>query len=111
MSIHAPAADVVEILQAIVRDELRRVRVAEIGVVTDSFPHESDSDSNNYQSFGFDKYANKNWEENELRQRNTYTYDDYRRVLTIKNPLNKRVPIGADKDPAKTLIIGIETTW
>jgi phage baseplate assembly protein gpV len=49
MTIHAPAVDLVEVLQAIVRDELRRLRVAEIGVVTDSFPHESDSDSNNYQ--------------------------------------------------------------
>ena len=49
MTAHAPAADLVEILQAIVRDELRRVRVAEIGIVTHSFPHESDSDSNNYQ--------------------------------------------------------------
>src|SRR5207248_2811113 len=45
------------------------------------------SDSSNYQSFGFDKYANKTWEENELRQRVTFNYDDYRRVLTIKNPL------------------------
>ena len=34
-------------------------------------------------------YGNKLWEENELRKRTTYTYDDYNRVLTVKNPLNK----------------------
>jgi RHS repeat-associated protein len=44
-----------------------------------------------YQSCGFDQYANKLWEENELRQRRSYTYDDYRRVLTVKNPLNQTV--------------------
>jgi RHS repeat-associated protein len=49
------------------------------------------SDSSTYQSFGFDKYANKLWEENELRQRTSYTYDDYRRVLTVTNPLNQIV--------------------
>jgi uncharacterized protein involved in type VI secretion and phage assembly len=49
MTVHAPAVDLVDVLQAIVRGELRRMRVAEIGVVTDSFPHESGSDTNNYQ--------------------------------------------------------------
>jgi RHS repeat-associated protein len=49
------------------------------------------SDSSNYQSFGFDKYANKLWQEDELRERVTYIYDDYRRVLTITNPLNQTV--------------------
>jgi RHS repeat-associated protein len=44
-----------------------------------------------YQSLGFDRYGNKLWAENELRQRISCTYDDYRRVLTIKNPLNKIV--------------------
>jgi hypothetical protein len=29
----------------------------------------------------------------------------------VENPLNRRVPIGADGDPTETLIIGIETTW
>ena len=42
-----------------------------------------------YQSFFYDAYGNKLWEENELRNRTTYTYDDYNRVLTVKNPLNK----------------------
>jgi RHS repeat-associated protein len=44
---------------------------------------------NTYQSFGYDAYGNKRWEENELRQRSNYTYDDYNRLLTAKNPLNK----------------------
>lgn len=44
----ALAPDLVEIIQAIVRAELGRVRVAEIGVVTQLFPHESGSDKNNY---------------------------------------------------------------
>lgn len=44
----AIAPDLVEIIQAIVRAELGRVRVAEIGVVTQLFTHESGSDKNNY---------------------------------------------------------------
>ena len=44
---------------------------------------------NTYQSFGYDAFGNKRWEENELRQRTSYTYDDYKRVLTVTNPLGK----------------------
>ncbi len=44
---------------------------------------------NNYQSVGYDAYGYKRWEENELRQRISYTYDDYNRLLTAKNPLNE----------------------
>ena len=42
-----------------------------------------------YQSFGYDSYGNKLWEENELRKRTSYTYDDYNRVLTIKDPIGQ----------------------
>jgi RHS repeat-associated protein len=42
-----------------------------------------------YRSFGYDVYGNKRWEENELRNRTSYTYDDYKRLLTVTNPLNK----------------------
>ena len=44
---------------------------------------------NKYQSFDYSQFGNKLWEENELRQRTTYTYDNYNRVLSVKNPLNK----------------------
>ena len=43
----------------------------------------------NYQSFGYDAYGNKRWEENELRQHASYIYDDYNRLLTVTNPLGK----------------------
>jgi RHS repeat-associated protein len=42
-----------------------------------------------YQSFGYDIYGNKLWEENELRKRTSYTYDDYNRVLTVKDPIGQ----------------------
>jgi RHS repeat-associated protein len=42
-----------------------------------------------YQSFGYDVYANKLWEENELRKRTSYTYDEYNRVLTVKDPVGQ----------------------
>ena len=42
-----------------------------------------------YQAFGYDAYGNKLWEENELRNRTSYTYDVYNRVLTVTNPLQK----------------------
>jgi phage baseplate assembly protein gpV len=45
----AVAPDLVEIMQAIVRDELNKVRVAEVGVVTKLYAHESGSDKNNYE--------------------------------------------------------------
>jgi len=44
---------------------------------------------NTYQTFGYDSFGNKVWEENELRQRTTYTYDAYNRVRTITDPLNQ----------------------
>ncbi|HMJ20728.1 MAG TPA: RHS repeat-associated core domain-containing protein [Terriglobales bacterium] len=44
---------------------------------------------NTYQSFGYDGYGNKRWEENELRQRTSYTYDEYNRLLSATNPLYK----------------------
>jgi len=42
-----------------------------------------------YQSLGYDAYGNKLWEENELRKRTSYTYDEYNRVLTIKDPIGQ----------------------
>ncbi len=42
-----------------------------------------------YRSFGYDQYGNKLWEENELRKRTSYTYDDYNRVLTVKDPIGQ----------------------
>ena len=42
---------------------------------------------NKYQSFGYSQYGNKLWEENELRQRTSYAYDNYSRVLSITKPL------------------------
>jgi RHS repeat-associated protein len=44
---------------------------------------------NTYQSFGYDAYGNKRWEENELRQHTSYICDDYKRVLSVTNPLGK----------------------
>ena len=41
--------DLVEIIQAIVRDELKNVRTSEVGVVTQLFSHESSGDKNNYE--------------------------------------------------------------
>ena len=42
---------------------------------------------NKYQSSGYSQYGNKLWEENELRQRTSYAYDNYNRVLSITKPL------------------------
>src|SRR3984893_7835621 len=44
---------------------------------------------NTYQLFVYNKYGDKMWEENENHERTSYAYDDYGRVLTVKNPLNK----------------------
>jgi RHS repeat-associated protein len=41
-----------------------------------------------YQSFGYDAYGNKLWEENELLRRISYAYDEYNRLLTVTRPLN-----------------------
>jgi RHS repeat-associated protein len=42
-----------------------------------------------YQSFGYDAFGNKLFEENELRRRTSYTYDEYNRVLTVKDPVGQ----------------------
>lgn len=39
---------IVETIQAIVRQEMRRVRVAELGIVESVFPHSSNGDTDNY---------------------------------------------------------------
>ena len=44
-----------------------------------------------YQAFGYDKYADKLWQEDELRDRTTMVYDAYKRVLTTTDPLNHTV--------------------
>jgi RHS repeat-associated protein len=42
---------------------------------------------NTFKSFGYDKYGSKLWEENELRQRTSYTYDNYNRLTGVTDPL------------------------
>jgi RHS repeat-associated protein len=44
---------------------------------------------NTYQTFKYDAYGNKRWRDNELRNSTSYTYDDYKRLLTVTDPLNK----------------------
>jgi len=39
-----------------------------------------------YQTFGYDIYGNKVWEEDELRKRTEYTYDSYNRKTSVKDP-------------------------
>jgi hypothetical protein len=41
------------------------------------------------QSFGYDDYGNNVWEENQLRQRTTYTDDAYKRLVKTKIPLRQ----------------------
>src|SRR5205823_1889337 len=47
--------------------------------------------SGTYLSFSYDKFGNKLWQKDELLNKTSYTYDDYRRILTITNPLNKTI--------------------
>jgi YD repeat-containing protein len=44
---------------------------------------------NTYKTFAYDIYGNKIWEENELRERTTYTYDEYNRLRTTTDPLGR----------------------
>ena len=44
---------------------------------------------NYYQTFKYDTYGNKRWQDNELRKPTSYTYDDYKRLLTVTDPLIK----------------------
>jgi RHS repeat-associated protein len=40
-----------------------------------------------YQSFFYDAYGNKQWEENELGKHTSYIYDDYKRVTSVTDPM------------------------
>ncbi len=42
-------SDMIEIIQKIVRHELGKIRLGELGVVTSIFPHSGDSDKDNYE--------------------------------------------------------------
>ena len=42
-------SDIVSIIQAIVRDELKSLRLGDLAVVTSVFPHAEDSDGHNYE--------------------------------------------------------------
>ncbi len=41
-------SDAIDLIQAVVRDQLRAFRTAELGIVTAVYPHESAGDKNNY---------------------------------------------------------------
>jgi RHS repeat-associated protein len=42
-----------------------------------------------FQRFAYDAYGNKRWEDNELRNATSYTYDEYNRLLNVTRPLNE----------------------
>ena len=42
---------------------------------------------NKYQQFKYDAYGNKRWEDNELRNSTSYTYDEYNRPISTTDPL------------------------
>src|SRR5439155_2623598 len=42
-----------------------------------------------YQTFGYDAYGNRLWEEDELYKHTSYFYDNYNRLLTVTRPLNE----------------------
>ena len=42
-------SDAITLIQAVIRDQLRGFKTAELGVVTKVYSHESSSDKNNYQ--------------------------------------------------------------
>jgi RHS repeat-associated protein len=56
------------------------------GVIT-KITHAINQAGSTYQSASWSQYGNKIWEENELRQRTSYTYDDYNRVLTVNREM------------------------
>lgn len=43
------STDIVNIIRAIVQDELKSLKLGDIAVVTSSFPHEGEDDNNNYE--------------------------------------------------------------
>ncbi len=43
------SGDVVDIIRAIVRDEIKSLRLGDVAIVTSSFPHADDDDGNNYE--------------------------------------------------------------
>src|SRR5688572_32465569 len=41
--------DAITLIEAVIRDQLRSFKIAELGVVTNVYSHESSSDKNNYE--------------------------------------------------------------
>ena len=75
-----------------------------------------------YQSFSYNKYGDKLWEEDELGHRTSFTYDDYGRVLTATTPArfsgdtqnhtttNNYVPTGKTSSEITTSKLPFSTT-
>ncbi|HKP04416.1 MAG TPA: RHS repeat-associated core domain-containing protein [Chthoniobacterales bacterium] len=57
---------------------------------------------NSYVSFGYDSRGNKLWQENELRQRTSFSYDAYNRLITVTLPLpnNRSGVMSYEYDPS-----------
>jgi hypothetical protein len=60
--------NIVEVVQKIVRHELRKIRMGELGVVTSVFPHTAEDDDNNYECHVKLKDSSASGSELELRK-------------------------------------------
>jgi RHS repeat-associated protein len=72
------------------------------------------SDNNNYELFGFDKYGNKVWEENELHKRTAYQYDDFNRLVSVTDPLSHQTLhsyVPADQPTTSSYIRTLNQPW
>jgi RHS repeat-associated protein len=74
--------------------------VAGRGLVT-KLTH-ADTPSNTFQTFKYDAYGNKRWEDNELRKVTRYTYDEYNRLTSTTDPLQNADNVSYLKPGAST---------
>jgi YD repeat-containing protein len=56
-----------------------------------------------YRTFGYDPAGNRVWEENELRQRTSHTYDAYHRITSTTDPLNRTTLTSYGDNPSEAM--------
>ncbi|MBV9008405.1 MAG: hypothetical protein JO354_04450, partial [Verrucomicrobia bacterium] len=52
------------------------------------------------QTFGYDQWGNKIWQQNELNERTNYAYDEYNRLVATTDPLNHATTYSYDPTTA-----------
>ncbi|PTL80163.1 phage baseplate assembly protein V [Vitiosangium sp. GDMCC 1.1324] len=91
-------SDLVTIIRAIIREELKSLRLGDVGVVTSAFPH-ADGDSHNHE-------CNVKLREGELELRNVPIATSHIGMVSAPNPGDLVLISYVNGDPQRPIVVG-----